>query len=96
MNSCFIVSVQLGSEFVFDIVELDFKSFDQPWDWVASRVFGFVPLEVVKILSDGWLLFDTFEVPVVELFVLEVQVLFVDFFQEALNTELSFEDFVVG
>jgi hypothetical protein len=34
--------------------------------------------------------------PVVELFVLEVQVLFIDFFQEALNTELSFEDFVVG
>ena len=95
MSPCFIESIELGSELVLNVVELYFEGFNESWDGVASRVFGFIPLEVVKVFTNIWLFFNAFQVPVVELLVLEVQVLFVDFFEEAFNTGLDFENFVV-
>lgn len=86
LGSGLVVGIELGSEFVFDVVELDFEGFDQSGDGVTSGVLGFVPLEVEQVLADVWLLLDTLQVPFMELLVLEIEILLVDFFQETFDS----------
>ena len=86
----FVVAVGFLAEFVFEVVEFDFKVFCDSGDGVAAGVLGVAPFVLVEICVDGHLLFAAFDVPIVGLFFFEVEELLVDSFQEAFGGVFEF------
>jgi len=91
----FVVAVGFLSEFVFEVVEFDFKVLCDSGDGVAAGVLGVAPFVLVEVCVDGHFLFAAFDVPIVGLLFLQIQELLVDSFQEAFGRVFEFQKLVI-
>ena len=74
-----IVGIGAVSELVLECGELCLDDLRDTREGVAARVFRVIPIEAIEKLGDGDVFVTSFDVPVVSLGLLQIQILPVDF-----------------
>lgn len=81
----FIVGIISRTNFSLQAVDFTLNNFCNTGHRIGSRILRLVPVEIVKIFRHSVLLVNCFDIPLMALFFLQIQILFINFFQKPFN-----------
>lgn len=91
LSFCLVEGVISCPKFWLEISNFSLYNLSNSLEWITSRIFGFVPVEIIKIFWDRILFLSNFNIPVMTLLFLQVQILTVYFLQKTFNSTLKLE-----